>query len=85
MGEKSCPYGAGGLWDAVRISVKARLYEGTRVILEAIWEYAGEPNRLTGAMSLQDAGPNARLVVLANDGDRANFGMSMGARVGGRP
>ncbi len=80
-----CPHTPGGLWDAERISVKARLYEGTRVIREAILEYAGEPNMFTGAISLQDAGPDARLVVLANDADRANFGMSMGVRVGGRP
>lgn len=80
-----CPHTPGGLWDAARISVKARLYEGTRVIREAILEYAGEPNMFTGAISFQDAGPNARLVVLANDADRANFGMSLGARVGSRP
>lgn len=79
-----CPHTPGGLWDAERISVKARLYEGTRVIREAILEYAGEPNMFTGAISLQDAGPNARLVVLANDADRANFGMSMGTTVGSR-
>ncbi len=80
-----CPHTPGGLWDAERISVKARLHEGTRVIREAILEYAGEPNMFTGAISLQDAGPNARLVVLANDADRANFGMSMGTKVGSRP
>lgn len=80
-----CPHTPGGLWDAARIGVKARLYEGTRVIREAILEYAGEPNMFTGTISLQDAGPNARLVVLANDADRANFGMSMGVRVGNRP
>lgn len=80
-----CPHTLGGLWDAERISVKARLYEGSRVIREAILEYAGEPNMFTGAISLQDAGPNARLVVLANDADRANFGMSRGTRVGSRP
>ncbi len=40
---------------------------------EAILEYSGEPNMFTGAISLQDASPNARLVVLANDADRANF------------
>ncbi len=80
-----CPHTPGGLWDAARISVRARLYEGARVIREAILEYAGEPNMFTGAISLQDAGPNARLVVLANDPDRANFGMSRGTRVGSRP
>ena len=80
-----CPHTPGGLWDAVRISVKARLYEGTRVIREAILEYAGEPNMFTGAISLQDAGPNSTLVVLASDADRANFGMSLGTRVGSRP
>jgi hypothetical protein len=80
-----CPHTPGGLWDAARISVKARLYEGSRVIREATLEYSGEPNMFTGAISLQDAGPNARLVVLANDADRANFGMSMGTRVGNRP
>ena len=48
---------------------------------EAVLEYSGEPNMFTGAISLQDASPDARLVVLANDADRANFG----ARVGNRP
>ena len=47
-------------------------------------KFSEEPNMFTGAISLQDAGPNAKLVVLANDADRANFGMSLGTRVGGR-
>lgn len=80
-----CPHTPGGLWDAVRITVKVRLYEGIRVIREAVLEYAGEPNMFTGAISLQDAGPNSTLVVLASDADRANFGTSLGTRVGGRP
>ena len=46
-----CPHTpGGGLWDAGRISVKARLYEGAWVIREAILESAGEPNRFTGAI-----------------------------------
>ena len=48
-------------------------------------KFSEEPNMFTGAISIQDAGPNARLVVLAKDRDRANFETSMGARVGSRP
>jgi hypothetical protein len=80
-----CPHTPGGLWDADRIQVTARLYDGSRVIREAALRYAGEPNIFGGSISLEGARPGWELVVLANDPDRVNFGMSTKRRVGSRP
>jgi hypothetical protein len=80
-----CPHTPGGLWDADRIRVAARLYDGSRVVREAVLGYAGEPNMFTGSVSLDGVQPGWHLVVLANDPDRVNFGMSISKRAGRRP
>ena len=80
-----CPHTPGGLWDADRIRVAARIYDGDGMIQEAALRYAGEPNLFTGSLSLEGVGEGAHLVVLAHDADRANFGMSEIKRVGSLP
>jgi hypothetical protein len=80
-----CPHTPGGLWDAERIAVVARLYEGSRVVREAQLDYAGRPNMFTGSLSLDGLRPDWHLVVLANDPERANFGMSRAKGVARRP
>lgn len=80
-----CPHTPGGLWDADRIRVVARLYDGTRVIRESPMRYAGEPNLFGGTISLAGVGPGVRLVAVALDPDRANFGISRSKRLAHRP
>jgi hypothetical protein len=80
-----CPHTPGGLWDAERIRVVARLYDGTRMIRESRLRYAGEPNLFGGTISLEGVDRGVRLVAVALDPDRANFGVSRAKRVENRP
>lgn len=78
-----CPITPGGLWDARRITIEARLERDGRVVTKGALDYAGKPSTFLG--SLTSPGPgNYRLVVLASDPERANFGQAaMDVRVGG--
>jgi hypothetical protein len=80
-----CPHTPGGLWDADRIRVSARIYDGPRMVREVALDYAGEPNMFTGSISLDGVRPGWHLVALANDPDRVNFGMSRPRKAGRRP
>ncbi len=80
-----CPHTPGGLWDAERIRVVARLYDGARVVRESRLRYTGEPNLFGGTMSLAGVGRGGRLVAVALDPDRANFGISRARLVDDRP
>lgn len=71
-----CPHTPGGLWDADRIDVTARVYDGGRLVRSASLRYAGEPNLFSGTVSLSEGPAGAELVILVTDADRANFGMS---------
>ena len=68
-----CPIEPGGLWDADRIDVTARLVRDGRVVRESEMTYAGETNIFDGAVTPPSAG-SYELVVLAADEERANFG-----------
>jgi hypothetical protein len=71
-----CPHTPGGLWDADRVQVMARLYREGEVLLSRRLRYAGEPNLFRGSISLAGVPGGSRLVVVASDPDRVNFGMS---------
>lgn len=68
-----CPIEPGGLWDADRLDVTARLVRDGRVVREAEMAYAGETNIFEGSVTPPSAG-SYELVVLATDAERANFG-----------
>lgn len=68
-----CPIEPGGLWDADRIDVTARLVQEGRVVREAEMSFAGETSVFEGTITPPDAG-SYELVVLASDAERANFG-----------
>lgn len=68
-----CPIEPGGLWDADRIDVTARLVRDGRVVRETEMTYAGETNIFEGTVTAPSAG-SYELVVLAADAERANFG-----------
>lgn len=70
-----CTIEPGGLWDAQRIRVVARLIQGGAVVAESALSYAGEPSTFEGSLTLPAAGPY-RLRVLALDPERANTGMA---------
>lgn len=68
-----CPIEPGGLWDADRIEVTARLVREGRVVRETEMEYAGETSIFEGTITPPSAA-TYELVVLASDAERANFG-----------
>ena len=68
-----CPIEPGGLWDADRIDVTARLVRDGRVLRETEMSYAGETNIFEGTITPPSAG-SYELVVLAAEPGRANFG-----------
>lgn len=72
-----CPFTAGGLWDAGRMTVLARVVDDGRVLAEAPLAFTGETNIWAGRVPLSGPAPaGARLVVLAADAGRANVGRS---------
>lgn len=71
-----CPHTPGGLWDANRLRVSARVSRNGEVLREQTLTYAGEPNIFAGTISLRDIPSGATLIVLAADAERANFGKS---------
>jgi hypothetical protein len=71
-----CTLEPGGLWDASRVHVVARLYHHGEVLREERLNYAGEPSMFEGTVSLAGVPNQARLVVLASDPTRGNFGIS---------
>ncbi len=71
-----CPLEPGGLWDADRLQVTARIYDSGRLVRTTPLAYAGSPNTFGGTLLTQGISPGAKLVVLASDPSRANFGSS---------
>ena len=68
-----CPIEPGGLWDADRIDVVARLVRDGRVVRETGMSFAGETNIFEGTLTPPASG-SYELVVVASDAERANFG-----------
>ncbi len=78
-----CPITPGGLWDASGVQVRARLERGDTVAAETSLRYAGTPSTFAGRITAPDAG-EYRLVLIASEPDRANFGRAETTlRVGG--
>lgn len=70
-----CPIEPGGLWDANKIRVVARVMQEGRVEAEIPMQYAGVQNTFTAKVSVIAAGP-IELQVLAMDPGNANFGLN---------
>lgn len=70
----SCPTEPGGIWDANKIKITARLMNKGKIIKEIPLEYAGQSSTYTGKLSHDIAG-NFEIEVLASDAASANFGM----------
>jgi hypothetical protein len=70
-----CGIQPGGLWDADRIRVVARLVREGAVVAESPMHFAGETSSFEGSLDLPDAG-TYELQVLALDPERANTGMA---------
>lgn len=71
-----CPLEPEGLWDASRVGVRARVYVGDQVVEDVALRYGGEPNIFRGRVALGQLPAGARLVVVALDPTRVNFGES---------
>jgi len=69
-----CPTEPGGLWDADRIEIMARLVRDGRVVAEAPLTYAGQTSTYRGTIT--SPGGAAVLQVIAVDVGRANTGMA---------
>jgi len=70
-----CPTEPGGLWDADRFDVVARLVRDGRTAAEASLSFSGETSIYKGNIVAPDAG-EYELQVLALDPERANNGMA---------
>lgn len=68
-----CPITPGGLWDANGVRVRARLLRGDRVVAEIPLAYAGRASTFEGSVQAPAPG-DYRLVVLASEPARSNFG-----------
>lgn len=78
-----CPITPGGLWDAGGVDVRARLVRDGKVVAEAPLAYAGSASTFEGRLTPPGPG-EYRLVVLASEPSRANFGQAVRpVRVGG--
>ncbi len=71
-----CPLEPGGLWDADRVEVSARISAGGRVVREVPLAYAGEPSMFGARLDLTDLSEGATVIVVAADRARVNFGRS---------
>ena len=65
----------GGLWDAGKLHVVARVLRDGKVEQEIPMTYAGTQNTFHGDLPVQSAGA-VELQVLAMDPGNANFGMT---------
>lgn len=70
-----CTHTPGGMWDADRIRVSARLYAGKTLVRDARLSYAGAPNMFSGSLSF-DGVAEGYVEVVVSDPDRENFGSS---------
>jgi hypothetical protein len=70
-----CPIEAGGMWDANKIHVVARLVSEGKIETEVPMEYAGVVNTFKGAVPVSNPG-QIELQVLAMDADNSNFGLA---------
>ena len=68
-----CPIEAGGIWDANKIRVVARLVREGKIEAEVPLQYAGVQNTFKGDVPVTSPG-QIELQVLAMDPDNANFG-----------
>lgn len=76
-----CPTEPGGIWDADRIRIEARLVDGSGTVLARTrLTYAGEESTYEGTIAVPEegrsAGGAAELRVVASDAERANFGIA---------
>jgi len=69
-----CPTEPGGIWNADKIKVIARIVRDGKVVGEVPLKYAGVSSTYTGQLILKDTGPTV-LEVLAMDAANANFGL----------
>lgn len=69
-----CPIEAGGIWDANKIHVVARLVSEGKVETEIPMEYAGVQNTFKGDLPVTTPG-QVELQVLAMDPENSNFGL----------
>lgn len=71
-----CPVTPGGLWDADRMEVRARLTRDGRLVGETVLRYAGEPSTFEGELPVPPGKGTYELVVTAAQDDAANFGVA---------
>jgi hypothetical protein len=76
-----CPLTPGGLWNADRVAVSARVIVGGRLLRQVPMVYAGSPNTFTVDLDLSDVPSGSMIHVVASDPTRQNAGYSPGLEV----
>ncbi len=80
-----CPILPGGLWDADRLEVLARLWRDGEQVAETALQYGGEASLFVGTLQAQAEG-EYELEVSVLDPTRANFGRAVrDVSIGGEP
>jgi hypothetical protein len=69
-----CPTEPGGIWDASKMKIFARIIQAGKIAQEVPMTFANETSTFVGKVKFETAGP-ARLEVLAMDAGNANFGI----------
>lgn len=70
-----CPTEPGGLWDADRIEITARVLRDGRIVTETPLTFSGEPSVYEGRVRLPAEGGTATLQVIAVDRETPNAGI----------
>lgn len=70
-----CPIEPGGLWEADRMTVEARLLAGGDPVSVSPLSYAGQTSAFAGELSAPGPG-RYEIEVVASDPERANFGLA---------
>lgn len=71
-----CPFTPGGIWDADRAEVTARLIRDGRTVAEKGLRYAGEPSTFAATLPAPAAAGAYELVVTAAQETAGNFGVA---------
>jgi hypothetical protein len=71
-----CPFTPGGLWDADRVDVTARLSRGGRTVVDTDLRYAGDPSTFGATLPAPAEPGTYELVVVAAQQDADNFGLA---------
>jgi len=70
-----CPTEPGGMWDAIRYTIRTQLLRDGSVVAETPLSFAGTTNEYEGSVEVPEEGAT-QVRVVASDAERGNFGVA---------